>query len=122
MNDILVSLFIIGLTSIFASHVNAATCTAYDSEAFALWDEGQSIKHSRSLQEFGWSTAGPHGGWLKRWQALRDDEESSRTFSQKYQVYIADIYQVIDEYRTAGSLDSFYQELENEFNNVNRCD
>lgn len=99
----------------------ANKCSQYEKDVFKLVDEATSFQNTNAFAKYGWSKAGPTNGWLSRFQAIQDNNEDL-DFYRKYNFFIADVYQVADEYRTEGSLDAFFQETEGFIKTAPRCD
>lgn len=119
MRAMSVFLFVIS----FASPA-AAKCTVYEAAVFSLIEEAQAFQKSPRFRELGWSPAGPANGWLDRMRALQTEENKQKNFQffAKYGFGIGEVYQVADEYRTAGTLDTFYRQIEDEIKNVEPCE
>ncbi|WP_281932374.1 hypothetical protein [Roseibium album] len=109
--------------SLMFASVAAAECTDYEISVFSMTEEAKSFQRSQGFRDLGWSSAGPTNGWLDRMYVHKGGENlrNNSEFSIKYGFSIGDVYQIADEYRTEGKLDSFFQEIENVINAVEPC-
>jgi hypothetical protein len=114
------------LSVFFASasaSASAAECTQYETLVFSMIDEAKGFQQSQGFKDMGWSSRGPTNGWLDRMKRLQDGQvwPNNVQFVKKYGFGIVDVFQVADEYRTSGSLDSFYQDIEDSILSVTPC-
>ncbi|MGB5865469.1 MAG: hypothetical protein WBG95_14365 [Sulfitobacter sp.] len=102
---------------------NAKQCTTYEAQVFHLVEQAEFFQNGTAFRDYGWSSAGPTNGWLDRFKDLRDieDEGEDLQFFRDHGFSLANVYQVADEYRTSGFLDSFYQEMEISIQNAEPC-
>lgn len=99
----------------------AKPCTDFEREVVALKAEAKDFQHSSRFKEYGFSARGGYAPWLARMQSLSKHPDSSAFFAQ-YGYNPESIYQVADEYRTAGELDSFFRDMEIQIDNGPKCD
>lgn len=102
---------------------SAKQCSTYEAQVFQLVEQAGYFQIGSAFKEYGWSSAGPTNGWLDRFKDLRDSEEEGEgvQFLRDHGFFLVNVYQVADEYRTSGFLDSFYQELEMSIQNAEPC-
>ncbi|MFD1793054.1 hypothetical protein ACFSE0_15650 [Ochrobactrum teleogrylli] len=96
------------------------SCTDFEKDVAALAVEAKEFQRSARFKEYGFSGRGGFAPWLARMHSLADRPEAKDFFS-KYGYGPMSIYQVADEYRTAGELDSFYRSMEADINHGPKC-
>lgn len=101
------------IATLIATQASASACSPYERQ---VYDAAKAVAKFRQAPQFtktyGWSAAGPYQKWLTQLQALSDDKEQAREFLIAHEFAPMEIYSVADEFRTAGKLDSFYQDVE----------
>jgi hypothetical protein len=102
---------------------SAKQCTTYEAQVFQLVEQVGYFQDGSAFKEYGWSSAGPTNGWLDRFKDLRDSEEEGEglQFLREHGFFLVNVYQVADEYRISGFLDSFYQEMETSIQRAEPC-
>lgn len=104
---------VILLCTLIATQASASNCTPYERQ---VYDVAKAVAKFRQTPGFtktyGWSAAGPYQKWITQLQALSDEKEQARTFLITHEFAPMEIYSVADEYRTAGKLDSYYQDID----------
>lgn len=101
--------------------VLAAPCSDYERQVFQLLDEARQFQQTDgAFKRLGFARKGPFSDWLQRMEALRDSPDLSG-FYARYGFSPVDVFLIANEYRTEGSLDSFYQGVENDILGVDRC-
>lgn len=108
---------------LFPTAGNAEECSNYEAQVFRLVEQVGYFQTGMAFQKYGWSSAGPTNGWLDQFKEVRDSEENSEglQFLRDYGFSLAHVYQVADEYRTTGYLDSFYQDMESSIQKAKPC-
>jgi hypothetical protein len=91
---------------------HAQKCTNYERQVAEAATAVAKFRQSPRFVEYGWSAAGPFSKWLQAIQALQADRDNALALLGRYGFAPMAIYSVADEYRTAGSLDSFYKDLD----------
>lgn len=99
----------------------AKSCTDFEREVVALKTEAKDFQHSSRFKEYGFSPRGGYAPWLARMQSLSKHPDAPAFFAQ-HGYNPASIYQVADEYRTAGELDSFFRDMEIQIDSGPKCD
>jgi len=118
----LILILVAALTILTTSSALAAKkCTPFETQAFKLIDEAGHLSKNPRFIEYGWSANGPANGWIDRWHKIRDNKLLAENFTADYGPILIWAFQVTDEYRTAGQLDSFWSENESFIQNVKRC-
>lgn len=103
------------------SLASAQTCSEFEQTVYELIWDAQAFQHSEKFREYGFSKAGPSNGWLDRWTAVRDMDNSLHLdFLRKYNYVPGDLYSVATAY-LFGSVDDFYRDLEEQFLKAPDC-
>lgn len=87
-------------------------CSHFEQQVFEAAQAVAAFQRGEKFIEYGWSAGGPYSGWLKVLQKLRDDPQNVRLLMVEYGFTPMDIYNVANEYRSNGALDSFYADTE----------
>lgn len=103
------------------SPVLAEDCSDFEIAVADLWRRAVAFQETVAFREFGFSKAGPTGGWLDDFKRLNGANDNSLRFLQTYGFAVGDIYMVADEYRTKGRLDDFFADLSASFVQLDRC-
>lgn len=89
----------------------ANNCNELELSVAALVKEAQNFQRSQQFQQVGFSRNGPFASWHAQALSLRGHPDTNQFFHDHGYVPI-EVFSVVDEYRTRGYLDAFYQETE----------